>query len=80
MKEATAELNGTLIVVIAIAALSAFFFTIIWPMVRQNLKDQAGCSTAICGRGIELSGVNKGMVFCHAPNNKKDVIYCPYRG
>ena len=51
MKEATGELNGTLIVVIAIAALSAFFFTVIWPLIRQNLV-----------------------------NNKKDIIYCPYRG
>ncbi len=76
MKEATAELNGTLIVVIAIAALSAFFFTIIWPMVRQNLKDQAGCSTAVCDKGV---GTN-GMVYCYAPNNKNDIIYCPYRG
>ena len=67
MKEATGELNGTLIVVMAIAALSAFFFTVIWPLIRQNLV-------------IEMSGGNKGMVYCHAPNNKNDVIYCPYRG
>ena len=80
MKQATGELNGTLIVVIAIAALSAFFFTILWPMLRKNLKDQSYCSTAVCDRGIETSGDYKGMVYCHAPNNKNEKIYCPYRG
>ena len=52
MKEATGELNGTLIVVIAIAALSAIFFTIIWPMLRRDLKEQAKCSTAVCDKGV----------------------------
>lgn len=76
MKEATGELNGTLIVVIAIAALSAIFFTVIWPMLRQDLKDQAKCSTAVCDRGVDKDG----MVYCYAPKKKSDVIYCPYRG
>lgn len=76
MKEATGELNGTLIVVIAIAALSAIFFTIIWPMLRKDLKEQSSCSTAVCDRGVDKDG----MVFCYSPKNKKNVIYCPYRG
>ena len=76
MKQATEELNGTLIVVIAIAALSAIFFTVIWPMLKDNLKHQANCSTAICDRGIDKDG----MVYCHLPKNKKQEIYCPYRG
>lgn len=76
MKEATGELNGTLMVVIAIAALSAIFFTVIWPMIRSDLKDSAKCSTAICDKGVD----SDGMVYCRAPKNKKDEIHCPYRG
>jgi hypothetical protein len=76
MKEATGELNSTLIVVIAIAALSAIFFTIIWPILRNDLKDSAKCSTAVCDRGVDKDG----MVYCYAPKNKNDVIYCPYKG
>ena len=36
MREATGELNSTLIVVMAIAALAAFFFMWIWPVYREN--------------------------------------------
>ena len=34
MKEATGELNSTLIVVIIVAALAALFYTVIWPMIK----------------------------------------------
>ena len=37
MKEAIGELNSTLIVVIAVAALAALFFTILWPMIKKAL-------------------------------------------
>ena len=80
MKQATGELNGTIIVVIAIAALAAFFFTVLWPMIRNDLKDSAKCSSAICDKGPEITGNNAGLVYCHAKNNRNDVIYCPYRG
>ncbi len=33
MKEATGELNLTIIVVMAVGALMAFFYTLIWPMI-----------------------------------------------
>ncbi len=76
MKEATSELNSTLVVVMAIAALAAIFFTIIWPMLRSDLKDSAKCSNAVCDKGVDKDG----MVFCRAPRNEQDIIYCPYRG
>ena len=79
MKQAIGELNGTLMVVIAIAALAAIFFTVIWPMIRNNLKDDATCSNAVCEIGVSM-GENNGMVYCHSPNNSKSVIYCPYKG
>jgi len=86
MKEATSELNSTLIVVIAIAALAAFFFSVLWPMIKKSLQDDANCSEAICSVGVDTSGDNKNMVRCYykTTNNKKkevkEEIYCPYRG
>ena len=52
MKEATGELNSTLIVVITVAALAALFFTVIWPMIREDLKNEANCRNAFCDKGI----------------------------
>jgi hypothetical protein len=79
MKQAIGELNGTLMVVIAIAALAAIFFTVIWPMIRTNMQNDATCSDAVCDIGVSV-GEHNGMVFCHNPNDKDKVIYCPYRG
>lgn len=79
MKEAIGELNGTLVVVMAIAALAAIFFTIIWPMIRTNLQDDATCSNAVCDVGVSV-GENNGSIYCYSPNDKNKVIYCPYRG
>ena len=76
MKQATGELNGTLMVVIAIAALAAIFFTVIWPMIRTGLQDSAKCSNAVCDVGVN----NGGMLDCYSPKNKNDKIECPYRG
>jgi len=48
MKEATGELNMTVFVIIVVAILAAFFFTIIWPMIRNNMARTTKCSDAIC--------------------------------
>ncbi len=49
MKEATGELNMTLITVVAIAAIAALFYTLIWPMIRVSLVNNT-CE-ATCGEG-----------------------------
>ena len=46
MKEATGELNVTVITVVAIAAVAAFFYAFIWPIVKNNLNRQNLCSAA----------------------------------
>jgi len=79
MKQAIGELNGTLVVVIAIAALAAIFFTIIWPMLRNNMLDDATCSNAVCDIGVSATE-NNGMVYCYSPKDKTKVIWCPYKG
>ena len=47
MKEATGELNMTVITVVAIAAVGAFFYAFIWPAIRTNLLSQTRCSAAV---------------------------------
>ena len=40
MKAATGELNLTVITVIAIAAVMAFFGTIMWPKIQSTINSQ----------------------------------------
>ena len=79
MKEAIGELNSTLIVVIAVAALAALFFTIIWPMIREDIKYNSNCSNAICNPGIYANDVGVKCYWVDR-NNKHRFIDCPYTG
>lgn len=38
MKEATGELNMTVVTVVAIAAVGAFFYAFVWPGIQAGLK------------------------------------------
>ena len=40
MKEASGELNKTVVTIIAIAAIAAFFTAVIWPNIRNSLNNQ----------------------------------------
>ena len=79
MKEATGELNNTVIVFTAVALLTAVFFMIIWPMVKQGCVDDANCANAICDAGYDP---NTGMAPCINPNEDAtdEVFECPFRG
>ncbi len=79
MKEATGELNATLIVVIAIAALAALFFTIIWPMIKDDMKNNSNCSNAICNPGI-IKGETGVQCYWKTKNGEPRPIVCPYTG
>ncbi len=50
MKEATGELNMTVVVVVAVGVLAAFFYTTIWPMISNNLDSKSKCNAAVCKR------------------------------
>ena len=77
MKEATGELNGSVITVMAVASLTVLFFTFIWPMLKQNLIKDANCADAVCDRGCN----GNLMVDCYDPDDKAKVIFeCPFRG
>ncbi len=46
MKEATGELNMTVVTVVAIAALIAFFYLVIWPTIKINMALTTACTSA----------------------------------
>lgn len=75
MKEATGELNMTIVVVIAVASLSLFFYTVIWPMIRNNLVSNTKCSDAIC----ESAPNDDGTVNCYY-KNKSESFTCVWKG
>ncbi len=77
MKEATGELNSTVIVVIAVSILVAFFYMVIWPMLKKNMDQNSKCSDAWCEKCTDSSGCK--MVVCHYGDNN-DTIMCPWKG
>ena len=77
MKEATGELNTTLITVLAIAMLLALFSTLIFPNVLKGLEGRASCADAVCDQGFIPNNYNS---YCYSPKNKDEVFQCPYRG
>jgi len=48
MKEATGELNMTVVTVVAIAAVAAFFYAFIWPSIQNTIVASTNCSMANC--------------------------------
>lgn len=46
MKEATGELNMTVVTVVAIAAVAAFFYAFIWPSIKVNIINSTKCANA----------------------------------
>ena len=50
MKEATGELNMTVITVIAIAAIGAILWAL-WPSIQQSIENAWGAGTKSCPQG-----------------------------
>ncbi len=89
MKEATGELNMTVIVVISVGILSAFFFSFIWPMINSNFQATAQCNKAVCdcsesGRSWAKSKTgNKNFCKCAQTKEKlgsSETFTCPFKG
>ena len=77
MKEATGELNATVVVVLAIGVLIAFFYYTIWPIVRNNFEKNSQCSKAIC-ETIDADG--DGFVSCYSKDDpNKELFNCIYK-
>ena len=67
MKEATGELNMTVITVVAIAAVGLLFTVFVWPNIQSNLALNTACSQVNNNGNYTTSGINSttdGYVKC----------------
>lgn len=78
MKEATGELNSTVIVVTAVAIFAVFFFIYLWPIIRGNFEASAKCSDAICGYTCENLTLKKNGNEISPEKPKDGNISCCY--
>ena len=87
MKEATGELNLTVITVVAIAAIGALFYSVIWPIISKRIRLANACSIAAdtvfprTGKdgGIEIDKESK--IYCHYTDiddqgRQRDTVVC----
>ncbi len=70
MKEATGELNMTVVTVVAIAAVGAFFYAIIWPAIKSNLLANTYCASAIKCEPGEKEGTQKCYYYANGDTTK----------
>lgn len=77
MKEATGELNMTVVIVVAVGILAAFFYTVIWPLISENFHSNARCADAICKCDSQCE--NDGMASCHLKGSST-TFECPWKG
>lgn len=89
MKEATGELNMTVIVAISIGILAAFFFGWLWPLINNNFKSTSQCNKAYCNCSEEVREQvsnetgRKGNCKCaesKASYDNGEFYYCPFKG
>ena len=69
MKEATGELNMTVVTVVAVAAVAAFFYAFIWPGIKKTIMAQT-----ICANGqnyIAGQAGQPGYINCGTPSGGK---------
>ena len=76
MKEATGELNMTVVTVVAIAAVAAFFYAFIWPGIKRTIQTQS-----ICSNGPNYTSGTQGQadfISCGANNAANGTYQCTY--
>ena len=85
MKEATGELNVTVMVVTIVAVLSLLFFSVIWPQIKSNFRRNASCNEAICTcperdpKTKNCIPPENGLVTCTVKGTG-ETIQCPWKG
>ncbi len=75
MKEATGELNMTVVTVVAIAAVAAFFYAFVWPNIKTSIAAQSVCANGPNytdkDNGIECGSTNSnGQYTCNFKTEK----------
>lgn len=58
MKEASGELNMTVIVIVAIAAIAAFAGFVLYPSIKESIKDASNKNTKV---GYDKNGNYTGL-------------------
>lgn len=80
MKEATGELNMTVIAVVAIAAVGAFFTIVIWPRIKSSLSNSTDCANAVCTEcSTEPSTGDRKCSGCTSSDGEKTNMTCTYK-
>lgn len=74
MKEATGELNMTVVTVVAIAAVAAFFYAFVWPGIKASIESNTHCANAICPS--TCTGDTCTCTYIDESNNTQQVT-CP---
>ena len=69
MKEATGELNMTVVTIVAVAALLAFFYAVIWPNLKAGMALSSACNAA---NGTQYDVVNEDGSEIHCNSGKCD--------
>lgn len=70
MKEATGELNMTVVTVVAIAAVAAFFYAFVWPGIQNSIKASTYCAMANC------DSENKNCTYLDENNEQQTGLDC----
>ena len=79
MKEATGELNMTVVVLTLVGLLSAFFFYTVWPMIKNNFESNTNCAKAICEACADGTNTCKTKV-CHMKDDEANTFECVNKG
>lgn len=75
MKEASGELNMTVVTIVAIAAIGVFFYTFIWPQVQGNITRSTQCSNAF--NCAVCNGSTTTCSYYDSEGNVVDGLECP---
>lgn len=81
MKQATGELNMSIVVIITVAILAAFFYTTIWPTLRNNFDSKSKCSNAVCNsKKIDENGMAECKIYDKKGNQQGGTFKCVWKG
>lgn len=63
MKDAVGELNMTVVTVVAIAAVAAFFYAFIWPGIQNSIAKNT-CANMCPGGAVKSASVKNNKCYC----------------
>ena len=74
MKEATGELNATVVAVVAVGILLAFFYFTLWPIIRDNTEHHTNCSKAWCKSQPRSDGRTVDCTYKDRQGHTHDIV------